>query len=141
MEALKGLPGDWLAVSAMVLWGFWAFFVKLALRDASSEPVLLLSYVVATFAILIYAVNGADDLFATVDNTVLKYTVTGGLFAGLGSVGYYLAIDAGAVAIAATITGMYFVVSTLLGVVILNEKISWRGIFGIVCAVLAVIML
>ncbi|MFB6283791.1 MAG: EamA family transporter [Halobacteria archaeon] len=133
--------GALLAILAMVLWGFWAFLIKLALDDGASEPILLISYSIATVVTGIYALSGMDGGFSVLTGGTLSLTIAAGLAAGFGTVCYYVAIENGDVSSAATITGMYFVVATLLGIIILGESITLKEVTGIALAVLAVFLL
>ena len=135
------IPGVVFALIGMVLWGFWAFFVKLALRDTSTEPVLLLSYVVATVVIGVYASIGLEESLGSLNLGVLGYTLAGGATAGLGTISYYVAIENGSVSTTTTVTGLYFVVAAALGMFLLGETISARRILGILFAIAAVVLI
>lgn len=128
-----------LALLAAGIWGFWAFFTKLATRSTEPETVLLISYVTAS-------VVGAAAVYLSASTTVpeptgVAFSVAGGAAAGLGSVFYYTGLQRGNVGAVSTIVALYFVVATILGIVVLHEGLTVKKAAGIVFAVAAVALL
>lgn len=133
------LTGVGFALLGMLAWGAWALFVKIALRSASPEAVLLASYLTATLLIGGYVAVTPTDLAPT--STGLLFSVAGGLFAGLGSIAYYLSLRQTEVGVTTTITAMYFVVAAILGVVVLRETMTATEALGTLLAAAGVVLI
>lgn len=127
------------AAIAMVSWGLWAVFVELAMSRANHRPVLLVSYGFAALLVVGYALVTATSLDAS--TSVLLLSLAGGLFAGGGTLAYYLALESGGVGTATTITALYFVVAAVIGVTLLDEPLSLSKMAGIGLAIGSVILL
>lgn len=128
-----------LALAAAVAWGFWALFVRLAERTLLPETVVLVSYLTATVLVLGYVLltpAGSPDSTAG-----LGYAVAAGVATAVGSLLYYTSLRRGDVGVVSTVTGLYFVVAAVLGVVVLREEVTAGKVAGIVLAGLAVVLL
>ncbi|WP_435361762.1 EamA family transporter [Haloarchaeobius sp. DFWS5] len=128
------------AGAAMVLYAGWAFFAKLATRTVPTGQAVLYTYVagiVATTGFILY--NSGGSVSFTTDGAVLA--VVSGLCLGLGTLAYYTALDGGSVGIATSISGMYLLITTILGVVFLDESLGAANVAGIGVAVVAVFLL
>ncbi|WP_018256579.1 EamA family transporter [Halomicrobium katesii] len=127
------------AAVAMVSWGLWAVFVELAMSRSSHRPVLLLSYGFA--AVLVVGYSATTGAGFDISASVVALSLAGGLFAGGGTVAYYLALENGGVGTATTITALYFVVAAIIGVTLLDEPLSASKVVGIGLAVASVVLI
>lgn len=128
-----------LALGAAVAWGVWALFVRLAERTLLPETVVLVSYVTASLLVLGYVLVTPAGSPASVEG--LGWAVAAGLATAVGSLLYYTALARADVGVVSTVTGLYFVVAAVLGVVVLREEVTAAKLAGIGFAVLAVVLL
>ncbi|MFC6718913.1 EamA family transporter [Natrialbaceae archaeon GCM10025810] len=127
------------AFAGMVAWALWAVFVKLALRGATTQMVLLITYATAAFVIAGYVALTGGELDPT--RWGLGYSLAGGAASGLGALAYYRSLETGDVGTTTTITGLYFVVAAILGALVLDESLSASDTAGIALAALGVAIL
>ncbi|WP_435365696.1 EamA family transporter [Haloarchaeobius sp. DYHT-AS-18] len=128
------------AGTAMILYAGWAFFAKLATRNIPAEQAVVYTYIAALLAVGAYiGVNSGSSIAVATDG--LWLAVLSGLCLGLGTLAYYIALTDGSVGIATSISGMYLLVVTVLGVVFLNESLGKLNVLGIAFAVAAVVLL
>ncbi|WP_267643364.1 EamA family transporter [Haloarchaeobius amylolyticus] len=128
------------AGAAMVLYAGWAFFAKLATRTVPAEQAVVYTYVAGLVAVGGYILlDSGGSVTVTTDGFWLA--AVSGLCLGLGTLAYYTALTDGSVGIATSISGMYLLFATLLGVVFLNESLGKANIAGIGFAVVAVVLL
>lgn len=137
------MRGVTLALLAAVAWGVWALMTKFATRSLAPEAVLVVSYLVGSAVGVVFLARTTDSalLGAFVDTRGLQYAVAAGLASGLGTVAYYAALKTGTVTVVSTVTALYFVVATVLGVVFLSESFSTTTALGVAFAVGAVVLL
>ena len=137
------MRGVVLALVAASAWGVWALMAKLATRSLAPEAVLVVSYLVGSgigLAALVWTLDGslAETL---VDTPGLRYAVGAGVASGVGSVVYYAGLETGSVSVVSTVTGLYFVVAVVLGILLLGESLSGTKALGVAFAVGAVVLL
>lgn len=126
-------------IVAMLGWGLWSVLAKLATRSLSPALAMVVSY--ATGAVIafgyVYAQRGSLSL--PMEGVLLAGVA--GVFAGIGGVAFYMGLNQGRAAVVTTVSGLYFVVAALIGVVVLGEAIDLYDVGGIGFAVLAVVLL
>lgn len=123
------------SVVGMIAYGLWAVMAKVATRALSPELTVVLSYGTAAAIVSIYVVSTG---WPTVDTGGLLYSVGSGAFLSIGAMSYYYGLKFGDTAIASTITGLFFVVAALAGILFLGETIDATDAVGFVLAALAV---
>ncbi len=128
-----------LALLTTITWGLWSVLVKLATRSLAPATAMVLSYLTAVTVAVAYVLTAGRIPTPTATGTV--YAVLGGVFASVGAITFYTALSRGEAAIVTPVSGMYFVVAALAGVVLLGESLGLRQVAGIGCAVLAVALL
>ncbi len=123
------------AVLALLLWGLWGFFPKLATNYIRPESVLVYEVVgsVAIGLLALYLVGFRPE---TQVNGVV-YGVLTGVFLTLGSLFFLFAISKGKASVVVTMTALYPVVTILLAFLILREPITLRQGLGILLALVA----
>jgi uncharacterized membrane protein len=113
--------------------------VKLATRTLEPAMAMVLSYLAAVLVAFGYIVASGGVSSVTAVGT--GYAVLGGIAASGGAVAFYIAVARGQTAIVTPISGLYFVVAAVLGALLLGESIHLRQVAGILCAVVAVVLL
>lgn len=131
---------EWIlyALTALVLWGFWGFFPKIAEQYISPQSVLV-------FQILGNMIVGIIVLFSI--NFSLQIHSSGILFAiltgmaGLGGAMFFLlAIKRHSLAVVSVLTALYPIVTIALSYFFLNETITLKQLAGIIFALMAIVL-
>jgi transporter family protein len=127
------------ALVGMLAWGVWAVFADFATRTLAPEVAMAISYTVGVGVAIAYIATQSGPV--SVSGPGIAFAVAGGLFSGIGSISYYVALQRGNTAIATTVTALYFVVAAVLGAVFLGESVDVRDVAGIGLAAGAVVLL
>jgi transporter family protein len=93
--------------------------------------------VVATVGVI--ALNG-DNVLEHAKKPEMRLVVLAGVCLAVGILAYYRALARGPVSLVTPIFGLFLVISSLVGVVILNEPLTARKAVGVVFAVVAVVL-
>lgn len=128
-----------LALVATVSWGLWVLFAKLAGDTLTGEAIVVVTYFVGGSIGAGYVLFGNGSVSGSSGG--LLYAVLGGLCFGVGGLAYYTALDEGQTVLPTTIAALYFVVASVLAVLVLGESLRIRDAVGIVLAVGAVALL
>ncbi len=127
---------------AFVLWGLWAFLIKLAGRYFTSGFTLLLYgasyFIVVTLLSLLFFRNEINkDIF----NIGLVFIVIASIASGLANLFFYSALSKGNASLVVPLTALYPLITIILSLVILKESLSFYQIIGIVFALVAGVLL
>lgn len=132
---------NWLlsAGIAILLYGFWGFFPKLAVTYI--QPMSALIYQVSGTMLVgmlcLYLVDFRPD---THPKGILFGILTG--VAGiLGTLFYFAAARKGNISVVASMTALYPVITILLAAVFLHEPITLRQLIGMIFALIAIFLL
>lgn len=127
------------ALIALVLWGFWGFFPKLATNYINPKSVLIyeVAGVLIVGLIVLYTMGFKPETNA---KGVLFGVLTG--IAGLvGTLFFLFAISRGKASVVVTMTALYPLITIFLSFFVLNESITVKQGVGMVFALLAVVLL
>jgi len=127
------------ALVTAVAWGVWSLLVKLATRTLEPAMAMVISYLAAVVVAAGYIVASGGVTPVTAAGT--GYAVLGGVAASGGAVAFYIAVAQGQTAIVTPISGLYFVVAAVLGALVLGESLQLRQAAGILCAIVAIVLL
>lgn len=123
---------------SMVAYGLWAVLATVATRTLSPELTVVVSYGTTTAIVLVYLLaTGTPAL----DHEGVLYSVGSGAVLSVGATSYYYGLEVGDTAIPSTITGLFFVVAALVGILFLGETIDVTDAVGFVFAALAVALI
>jgi uncharacterized membrane protein len=111
-------------------------FTKLATRTGSPAAVLVVSSVASAAVAVAYLL--ATPATLSMAPRDLGWAAAAGASLAVGSVFYYTGLSVGDVSVVSTVTALYFVVSVVLGVLVLNEVLTPRKGAGVLLAVVAV---
>ncbi|WP_265111942.1 EamA family transporter [Halosolutus halophilus] len=128
-----------LAVLSMLGWGVWTVLANEATRTIDPPIAMILSYATGVVVALGYVGFQNDPI--SLDRSGVILALAAGVFAGLGAVAFYAGLSYGRVGVVTTVSALYFVVATVLGVFVLGESIAITDVLGIGFAVLAVVLL
>lgn len=122
-------------------------FVAPLMRRATSGTAAIPSDVAALVAnvVLVVATIGVivvSDVQVTEQLTKpkIRLVVLAGICLSVGILAYYRALARGPVSVVAPVFGMFLVLSSIVGVVVLDEPITARKVLGILLATAAVVL-
>ena len=132
------LPWAVLALGAYTL-------VPILMRIATTGPDAVPSDVATMVSnLVLVAVAGVviagtgEQVTPHLDSPKLWYTLAAGLFLGVGILAYYRALSLGPVSAVVPIFGTFLVISSVVGILFLNESLTLRKVAGIGCAMLGI---
>lgn len=132
----------WLAysLSAVLFWGAWAFLGKVALRHLNWIQVGLLYgiAIAAVLGVLLFALRSRPSVWTW---SGVSIGAASALLGAAGVVMFYLALERGKASVVVPLVGVYPIVTSILAVLFLGERLSGTQIAGIGLAVLAVVLI
>ncbi len=131
----------WLApaVMALVLWGVWGMFQKLATNHMPPRNVYLVSALGAIIVVLVILTTGKLPLQLTAEG--ILFSVTAGICSSLGGLLFLHAVSKGEASVVITFTALYPVVTVILSFTMLREMITLKQGIGIVLALFSMVLL
>jgi len=132
---------SWLVSSffALLFFGLWGFFSKLALFHVNARFALILQTIGVVITTL-FLLKGVEfrDFFNT---RGAHFGILTGVSYGLGCLFYLMAADKGKLITVVTLTALYPLVTILCSFVWLNETITIKQGIGIVMALAAIVIM
>lgn len=127
------------ALLALLSFGLWGFFTKLAIGYVDSKSAL----VYQTLGVLLIGLItlGYLDFKPANDMKGVGFGVLTGLAYGLGCLFYFIAADRGKLITVVTLTALYPLITILLSYIILREGISVKQCLGIAFALMAIYLM
>ena len=128
-----------LILLAILGYGLWGFLGKVGSQAVGKYEYIFVSYVVATlmFAGTFWAWSGGKLAWSG----GLFLAVVGGVCTAVGVIGFFSAIERVPLSIATPLIALYPVVTLILSLLILGERLTLSQSLGIACAILAGILL
>lgn len=124
----------WLALLAAVFWGTSPILEKRALASVSPfAAVLLRSATVASMAMVYLLWNHGSRTIRHLGRwqDALLVMLAGLISAGIGQVLYFAALRGGKTSVVVPIAACYPLVTVLLSVIVLGEKVRWWHVVGV----------
>jgi len=132
---------DWLlfTIIALLLWGLWGLFPKIASNYIGPKSVLIYEAIGAAFLtiIVLFSVGFKPEIHAK----GITFGILGGLAGAIGGLFFLYAISRGKASIVVPITALYPLVTILLAFIILKEPITLKQGIGIALALAAMVLL
>lgn len=128
---------------AMAAYSLVAPLMRLATAGDGAIPSTVAAFVanailvVATLAVIGYTGSGVAQHLA---DPRMRYVVAAGACLSVGILAYYRALSVGRVSVVAPVFAMFFVASSAVGVVFLDEPVTARKLLGVAFAVVAVVL-
>ncbi len=122
---------------ALILWGLWGFFPKIA------------GYYVDPVSILIYEIAGTIFVGVAILSLGFRPEVSGigalfgfltGITLTLGSLFFLMALSKGKASVVVTMTALYPLITIVLAVLVLDERLTLRQGLGMLLALTAMIL-
>ncbi len=127
------------ALLAMLSWGLWAFFPKLAMNYMKPKSVFIYEFIgVFIIGIIAFLFIGSKFEFNTKG---VIFAVLTGMAGSLGALFFLLALVKGRVSVVVVTTALYPLIAILLAVLVLKEPITLTQVFGMFLALVAIILL
>jgi len=129
------------AIACVFLFGIMQFFIKLASMNGNpvaSSVFFVGAQFAAQFMLGAYFISksGLD-----VDYANIKYSLVGGVIAGIATILFFLAMQQAPMSRVVPIVTLNVVVGVILGVILLNETMNLRIAAGIGFALISIYML
>ena len=132
---------DWVifAILALLVWGFWGFFPKLATNYISPKSVLV--YEVIGAIIVGVAVLFLVNFKPEVNAKGITFAILTGIAGTLGALFFIFAVSRGETSVVVTTTALYPLVTITLAFLILKEPITMKQGIGMIFAFAAMMLL
>ncbi len=132
---------EWIfpAVAAMLLWGVWGVFQKLATNQMAARSVYFMSTAGALLAVFLVLL--AAGFPAPASGRGALFAVLAGFCSSLGGLLFLHSLSRGEAAIVITFTALYPLVTIILSFTLLRETITAKQGIGIVMALVAMAMM
>lgn len=127
------------AVLALILWGVWGIFQKLATNQMAPRNVYFLSAIGALAVVLLMLSTTKFPISVNFEGVF--FALIAGICSSLGGLLFLQAMGRGESAIVITFTALYPVVSIILSFILLNETITMKQGIGIVLALFSMMLL
>ena len=126
-------------ILAMVTFGAWGFFPKLAVNFISPQSALIYQVI---GGLLVGLVGLAMLNFKPETHPMgVLYAFLTGITGVLGTFFYYVAAGKGQISIVVSLTALYPLITILLAIVFLHETLVMKKIVGLFFAVAAIVLL
>jgi transporter family protein len=133
------------ALLGMAGYSLMTLFVKLAERSGAASTYLVLAVsttIVAIFAIAVVALRGElKPLLLEIERPPPLWAIAGGIALTVAVSSLFHAVSLGPANVVVPIYGMFIVGGSLLGVLFLEEPMSWNKIVGLIAAVVGVVLI
>lgn len=140
MNVMKMPAWLWFSILTVLLWGAWGIESK-AIVDRTNP---FTGQYLFTFGLIlpVLATLGSRRRFEGKHKVRgFAYAVLTGLLGGLGNIAFFMALIKGRTAIVAPLTSLFPLVTVLLAVLVLKERLTARQGAGIAVAVAAICLL
>jgi transporter family protein len=127
------------SVLTVVTWGLWGLFSKIASNYGKPRQSLIFQTVgVLAFGLVVLVM----EKFKVEWNTAgFSWAAAGGFLAFVGFLTFFAALDEGKASTVVTLSALYPLVTILLSITFLHEKLTIRQGAGIVLALIASVLL
>ena len=126
-------------VLAMITFGFWGFFPKLAVNYISPQSALIYQVLGGMVVGLIALVTAGFK--PEIQPMGMLYAFLTGITGVLGTLFYYAATSRGQLTIVVSLTALYPLITIFLAFIFLHETISLKQTVGLFFALTAIILL
>jgi bacterial/archaeal transporter family protein len=132
----------WLAYTLLtvVLWGVWGFESKI-LVDRTSPYTGQVLFTAGLVVPVIFVLMSPKRFAGRRRKLGFFFAFLTGLLGGLGNVGFFVALERGSASAIVPLTSLSPLVTVLVGVLVLKEKMRWFQYIGLALALVAIYML
>ena len=127
------------ALVAMFAWAIWALLATRATQWLAPEVAVVLSYLATIPVAIGYVLYTQNSI--SMPAVGVGYAIGAGVFVALGTIAFYAGLQTGDTGIVTAVSGLYFVVAAVLGILLFGETLAWRDLLGIGFAVAAILLI
>lgn len=127
------------ALLCIAWWGLWGFLAKIGSESAS--PIQLQILFTLGMIPVALAMLARMRWRADCDRKGAAYGILSGVMTGLGILGYYAAMKTEAVSVVTPLTGLFPLLTVMLAVVFLHERLNRVQMGGVALALAAIFIL
>ena len=127
------------AVTALLLWGAWGLFQKIATNQMPPRNVYLVGASGALTVVLVMLVTSEFPL--QVNTRGILFAVLAGICSSLGGLLFLHAVSKGNASVVIPFTALYPLITIILSFTILKETITAQQGIGIVLALISMVLL
>jgi len=127
------------AALALILWGIWGVFQKLATNQMAPRNVYFISALGALLVVLVILSTSRFTISLNFEGAF--FALVAGVCSSLGGLLFLQAMSRGEAAIVITFTALYPAVSIILSFLLLDETITMKQGMGIVLALFSMLLL
>jgi len=127
-----------LSLTTLILWGLWGFFAKIVLDSMNWKSLFVFSTVASIILTAIFIVFAKPSLALNAQSCFAMLVGAMGIGASLT---FYYALEQGKVSVVVPLTAMYPIVTVILAMVVLREKLSPVQGVGVILAIVAVLLI
>jgi len=131
----RPVPGVWFALVAMASLGCWSAIMAYATRTQDGLALVLLQRVVSAAVLLAIFVIRRDLTLVTlgrIDRSTWSLVLATGVLDTMANVLFVLGVQSGSASVVATASGAYPIVTALLAIVLLRERLAPNQYAGVV---------
>lgn len=129
-----------LTLISMLSLGIYYFLVKIISVHVASTVILFCGTIVISVVIFLYLYFSRTTIIPEHRIYIVhSFLVSIPLVIALLTI--YMAIARGPVSVVLPVYGLNALVTALLGIIFLHEKVSWQRVLGLICAVSAIVLL
>ena len=132
---------NWLfpALLALIFYGFWGFFPKIAVSYISPQSALIYEVVGALLVgvVTLYLV----DFHPPHHPKGVLFAVLTGIAGMAGTLFFFVAAQKGKISLVVSLTALYPLITILLAAIFLKESLTLQQIFGLLLALCAIVLL
>lgn len=131
---------DWFffGILALIFWGFWGLFPKLATNYINPKSVLIFQtmgyFLVLPFVLL------SLHFRPEIHPKGIIFAICGGLAAAMGAIFFFYSIAKGKASVVVTMTALYPLVTIILSFLLLKETITLKQTIGLILAIIAMLL-
>lgn len=136
-----GRVPTWLAfaLASIFWWGLFGFLAKVG-SDRVSPIQMYFFFVIGMIPLVVVAIFRLHRKVET-DRRGASYGMLNGVFSGLGLLAYYAAMEGGKASIVGPVTSLYPLVTVILAVALLKERLNRVQQLGIGLAITSILIL
>jgi bacterial/archaeal transporter family protein len=127
------------AATAVILWGIWGVFQKLATNQMAPRNVYFISALGALLVVLVILSTSRFPISLNFEGAF--FALVAGVCSSLGGLLFLQAMNRGEAAIVITFTALYPAVSIILSFLLLDETITMKQGMGIVLALFSMLLM
>jgi len=121
---------------ALLGWGFWGFGTKVLGKYLAPFPLSFFSNIGTVIFLLLLLPKFSVSL-----NKFSLYALFNGIIAGVGTFGFYFALNKGEASIIFPLTSLYIVIPVIFGYLFLKEPLTLKHLVGFILASIAIYLL